>query len=511
MQYQFSVKKISSNDFYLSSALANKISTHILFFVAMTKFFFFLSNSTSKIQAIHDLNDLKTFGYRGEALYNIISQSQSVTVTSKVENLSTIYEKKIESNTSRLCDITGQGKWVGPLHGTIVKVEKLFVKNKHLRRANTSRIDEHNFEIFLKALLLNFYSISLELYDMASNKLLFETIAEKTFTGKILSNFGHYYDLTNLKQYRFKLNSEFEIQVYLCKINGQVQGQIHHIYLNSFFLCYNHLYDYMNEVLKNNRVYFLILKIICPFSEYYLINDKYRYCAFFKNIDYVKKSIKAVLQTCLNTNDECNDVSKMIGPDMSFDYNLDFLESKVVKQFTENKSRRLTDDNNNSQVKKRKLNGQVEEDFEDYFCSWYDLHGDQDEMSTTMNSHSTPTSRNTSSTKNKSLIDQTCDSTQDSIGFRCLETLHQHNIDELGCINDTLSLGPKLWSNFMLPFNPRPRKMRNLKTTCSNTKYSNIETVLKDFNINLKWRQQNGILFSNNTIINETSIISILI
>jgi hypothetical protein len=78
-------------------------------------------------------------------------------------------------------------------------------------------------------------------------------------------------------------------------------------------------------------------------------------------------------------------------------------------------------------------------------------------------------------------------------------------------LDDSLGLRPKLWSNFMLPFNARPvstRKFSAKPTAAPSSKFKGIETVLNTLDLNVKWRNQNGnyqVLFSRSSPLESDS------
>jgi DNA mismatch repair protein MutL len=94
----------------------------------------FLRHATSKLRSVDDLNAIRTFGFRGEALYSIAAVSQ-VTLTTRHASEAFGSQIRVEEN-----QIIEQGK-AGAAPGTIVSIEHLFynvpARQKFLRKAAT--------------------------------------------------------------------------------------------------------------------------------------------------------------------------------------------------------------------------------------------------------------------------------------------------------------------------------------------------------------------------------------
>ncbi len=124
----------------------------------------FKPHATSKIETIEDLKNLKTFGFRGEALHSIASVSK-LTIKSKTENSEVGYQIEIVSSKLKSFLPVGMNK------GTEVKVESLFfnlpARKKFLKTDQTEL--SHILKV-IEAFSLSNPEISLKVFH--NNKLL---------------------------------------------------------------------------------------------------------------------------------------------------------------------------------------------------------------------------------------------------------------------------------------------------------------------------------------------------
>lgn len=92
-----------------------------------------LKHYTSKLHEFEDLNELKSFGFRGEALNSLCELSEKFTISTKhsSQNLGSLLQFKkdgryqLSSHLSLSLRLESQDSVVRPT-GTSVKVEKLF-------------------------------------------------------------------------------------------------------------------------------------------------------------------------------------------------------------------------------------------------------------------------------------------------------------------------------------------------------------------------------------------------
>ena len=164
-------------------------------------------HATSKLYQIDDLNNIKTLGFRGEALYSIQTVSQ-FTIISNTDDTGT-------KNGNRLSNF-GDEKFkpisVGAIKGTKIEVANLFYNlpaRKKFLKSNNIELNSVKQIVTLKA--LSHLNVSFKLYN--NDKLIFLTNGDNNFENAFFSIYKNENKFAICK-YEEKLSNSMDIIIY---------------------------------------------------------------------------------------------------------------------------------------------------------------------------------------------------------------------------------------------------------------------------------------------------------
>jgi DNA mismatch repair ATPase MutL len=274
------------------------------------------SNITSKIKSIEDVNNLKTFGYRGEALYNIISISDKFEIVSRKRNFDRLVRKTIKSFTQN-----NKIKTLDYLNdpvfdkGTHITISNLFY-NAPIKQEQLKEYDELKLiRKFFEQISLFYYDINMQVIDLYQNKTLFQAFKTNSIKMQFSNLFGS--DFNNFLK-PFKLEKEdFMLERDVFKGLG-VQGlfsiyshnlSLQFIYLNQYLIENKNLYAFVNKQLsvvnlynkkKINCKYPVYVIILNCTQEFFCMNEnKNNRSAFFISNDYIMRLIQKLVEKFL--------------------------------------------------------------------------------------------------------------------------------------------------------------------------------------------------------------------
>uniref|UniRef100_A0A6P7FAD4 Uncharacterized protein LOC114326397 isoform X1 n=1 Tax=Diabrotica virgifera virgifera TaxID=50390 RepID=A0A6P7FAD4_DIAVI len=258
---------------------------------------------TNKCNSLQDLEmNIKLYGFRGEALANILELSRAVTVSSKHEQASTTYMKTLTRDSGDVI-MTKQR----PSVGTTVTVEEFFY-NCPVRKKRI--INELELEDIIKT-ITSLIIIHPEVNFSIRNDITGELILSSIKRDDIASSFKYVHpdvkeDATILKVTKGKMG------IFALLFRGYYENRrIQYIYVNKRPIfsvkirrCIEKLF-YINEKRNNSKVYpIFLLNIKCPYTEVDILLNSTKTMVEFKNWDLVEKCVKKLISSFLG-NGQC--------------------------------------------------------------------------------------------------------------------------------------------------------------------------------------------------------------
>ncbi|CAN0401051.1 unnamed protein product [Lampetra fluviatilis] len=205
---------------------------------------------TSKCHKIKDLENLRYYGYRGEALASIASVSSVVEITSRATSSSRTYTKVIQDMQSV---IVHEAEKIRPSHGTTVTVHNFFYNLPVRRKCIPPILEYEKIRQKIEAIALVHHQVSFTL----KNENTGTVSVQCQRTNSMLSRFGQIFGQTKAQRL-----SEINYQSEKFQIAGYIGREGHHnknlqfIYVNGRLVLKTKLHKLVNILIKK-------LSIIC--------------------------------------------------------------------------------------------------------------------------------------------------------------------------------------------------------------------------------------------------------
>jgi len=256
----------------------------------------FQRHATSKIQKLSDLNNIKSLGFRGEALPSIASVS-----------MFTAYSSESNSNGFEIQIHGSKEKYFKPSHGltgTTCKVNNLFYNTPARRKFLKKPQTEQSFiNIMLRRLMLSNPNIE---FKMESNNRLVYDMPSQDMTGRINSIYGNLYK-KNILPIELK-KERYSVKGYTGNLSlvKKKQGE-QYLFLNGRYikdrLLYSAIYSAYQSLIQRGEFPFFALFLEMP-TENYDINVhpgklEVKFSNEWQVYHVLKTSITTVLQDTL--------------------------------------------------------------------------------------------------------------------------------------------------------------------------------------------------------------------
>lgn len=317
----------------------------------------FSRHASSKIKNVHDLDSLKTLGFRGEAIPSIASVSNFTMVTSD----GTVGTKIIKTLNKEI-EVSDC-----PLRkGTEITIEKLFYNiPARLKFLKTDKFEKMKSIEIVQNIALSFPSIQFKM--IADKRLVFQTTGRGDLLETIFTIHGSYI-AKNLFEIEYKENG-LEISGFISKPEINYSNKFNmHTYINN-----RSIYNYkLNKAIENaysdylppNRYPFTCINLkidpflvdvnIHPSKREVKISNEEHIITFFKNVILSKlQELKPVYSSSnINHKDNSDKYEK-----------LNLLNSLEQSSFSNNKVGFDENESNLNENKEELLNSYLEELF----------------------------------------------------------------------------------------------------------------------------------------------------
>jgi DNA mismatch repair protein MLH1 len=293
--------------------------------------------NSSKLEKYEDINNLNTFGFRGEAL-SILSYISHLTIVSRTENSQVGYEAvfkngKISENENINL------KAIPCEKGTIIKVENIFYNNLIRKKYYDKSEETKDIINLLSKYAFHFHKINFNLSsNVYSNKILTtfninknnldeltikKSLSARLFNQEIQDNlfyFNNKASETSRDINNINLKNEIDFECYFTKPSANLDKSLLLVFLNNRLINNNSvkkLFDstYAKLLIKNGN-YFAYIHITCPPDKIDVNVRANKSEVFFMDEEKFFIQLKTLLEESLN--EELNSKNYYIGEYSNF-------------------------------------------------------------------------------------------------------------------------------------------------------------------------------------------------
>lgn len=207
--------------------------------------------ATSKCHSLKDLEDLDSYGYRGEALASLIKICGKVDITSRQRLSPLTYTKSFHSGVAFPLKES-----LSSLHhktGTTVVLSDIFQSLPVRRKSLSEPIELERIRRSLSAIALIYSSVSFSLHDgsFGNGRLLLQTKGSGGMLSAVSFLFGK--DIAQSLKEVSRIEAGYTV-------NGYISTAPHHsksiqmIYINKRLVCKTRLHSHVNRLLDNSLI-----------------------------------------------------------------------------------------------------------------------------------------------------------------------------------------------------------------------------------------------------------------
>ncbi|XP_013391673.1 uncharacterized protein LOC106159817 [Lingula anatina] len=308
--------------------------------------------STSKCHEITDLDNLRYYGYRGEALASIRDIAAILEIQSKTKQTGNMYYK-IFRNGNLL--ESGKSKQRRPSVGTTVTALDMFYNLPVRRKGMNASLEMEKIRHRIECIALIHPNASLSLRDDTSGTKLLQTHKSSTVIGAFTHLFGSS-KARHLKKVESR-NGQFQLQGYISK-EGHSNRNLQFIYINERLLLKTKLHKFVNYLLSKSMIVrkrsrlderqkgtpdytvatsspsrqvdrygIFVLNVTCSLREYDITLDPAKTLVEFKNWDGILACIQQGVQGFLERENLLMGLEKPKSENESGKLNLDGLSA----------------------------------------------------------------------------------------------------------------------------------------------------------------------------------------
>ncbi|XP_068948341.1 DNA mismatch repair protein Mlh3 isoform X2 [Petaurus breviceps papuanus] len=275
---------------------------------------------TSKCKSVEDLENLKFYGFRGEAISSIVNMASAVEISSKTNRTVETFVKLFQNGKAlEACE----AELTRPSSGTTVTVCNLFYQLPVRRKCMDPRLEFEKVRQRIEALSLMHPSISFSLRNDISGTM----VLQLSKTKDTRSRFCQIYGLAKsqkLREINFK-HKEFELNGYISS-EAHYNKNLHFLFVNKRLVLRTRLHKLIDFLLRKESIIcrpkggpankqmnsnspqhwlntelhgIYVINVKCQFCEYDVCLDPAKTLIEFRNWDTVLVCIQEGIKTFL--------------------------------------------------------------------------------------------------------------------------------------------------------------------------------------------------------------------
>ena len=213
---------------------------------------------TSKLTYLKNLVNLSTFGFHGEALFNIIQLSHTFEIITRKTSDGNFYQKQFNKGRHNIIEPLGNYKPLSNHFNTLISVDKLFW-NQLVRKAQLKNSARKLKSLLhkLETLSLAHFQVSITLEDLSEgNKILFHsekaTSLKEKFKKFYGSQFSHFLKSFTIQIDQFNISGIINCYNKANNINLQ-SSNLQFIFVNKRYFLNKEIYEFVSNQLSSCR------------------------------------------------------------------------------------------------------------------------------------------------------------------------------------------------------------------------------------------------------------------
>ncbi|XP_054827362.1 DNA mismatch repair protein Mlh3 [Eublepharis macularius] len=275
---------------------------------------------TSKCYSVEDLENLKFYGFRGEALASIASMASIVEISSKTNKIAKTFLKLFHNGKGLE---VSEAELNRPSAGTTVTVYNLFHQLPVRRKCMDSVLEFERLRHKVEAVSLMHPSVSFSLRNDASCSIMLQLPKTKD----VRSRFSQIYGLSKSQKLReiYHKSERFEISGYISS-EGHYNKNIQFLYVNDRLVLKTRLHKLIDFLLRKQSIIcktksgpvtsspvrhrsgpelygIFVMNVKCQHDEYDVCLEPAKTLIEFRNWDAVLLSIEEGVKTFLKRED----------------------------------------------------------------------------------------------------------------------------------------------------------------------------------------------------------------
>lgn len=254
---------------------------------------------TNKLRHSGDLEKTsKYYGFRGEALANIVECSRCVIITSKFTNSSETYSKEIEQEDCKIFQTKNR-----PSPGTTVTVEGFFSEFPVRQNRFNADVELEELKKYIQSLVIVRPNVSFSI----RNDITSELMVNSKKCNDIISSFKYIHPEINEECSLLKI-TKHTVTVEALLFKGIAEKRLQYLYVNKRPVSSNKIAKFINDVFgkhqvnkkvnlldSGNKFPIYVFNIRCPYSQVDIIPEPAKTTVEFHEWELLYRCIEKIV------------------------------------------------------------------------------------------------------------------------------------------------------------------------------------------------------------------------